>query len=229
MITTVHFKTLDDLYSYYNKMLFDSRLPECILNMSRKTKTAGFFAAKRWRNTGETGGYVHEISLTPEGLSVPVKEWHATLVHEMCHLWQYELGNPSRSGYHNKEWAAKMEAIGLMPSSTGKPGGKKTGQDMADYPIAGGLFEEAFNALDQQDLDSFRLKYLPSMTEYVLPGTEGSEEGEEGETETGEEVKEGKSGKKTKYICSCGNKVWGKPGLLLKCLECDSDFTEEEK
>jgi hypothetical protein len=39
------------------------------------------------------------------------------------------LGNdpPKRRNYHNKEWAAKMIALGLMPSSTGMVGGKITG------------------------------------------------------------------------------------------------------
>ncbi len=36
-----------------------------------------------------------------------------------------------------------MESIGLMPSSTGEPGGKRTGQKMADYPIEGGRFYHA--------------------------------------------------------------------------------------
>lgn len=50
----------------------------------------------------------------------------------MTHLWQYHFGKPGRRGYHNKEWANKMESIGLMPSSTGQPGGDKTGDKMAE-------------------------------------------------------------------------------------------------
>lgn len=62
------------------------------------------------------------------------------MVHEMVHLWQFQYGNPSQKAYHNKEWADKMESIGLMPSNTGRVGGKRTGQKMDDYPIKGGLF-----------------------------------------------------------------------------------------
>jgi len=40
------------------------------------------------------------------------------------------------------KWARKMEGIGLMPSSTGKPGGKKSGGKVGDYVIAGGCFEK---------------------------------------------------------------------------------------
>src|SRR5262249_7332085 len=65
----------------------------------------------------------------------------STLGHEMAHHWQHIFGKPSRNGYHNRQWAAKMEEIGLMPSDTGEPGGKKTGQRMSDYIIPGGPFE----------------------------------------------------------------------------------------
>jgi hypothetical protein len=52
MITTVQFKTLDDLYRFYNKALFAGRLSECIVNMSRHNNTYGFFAANRWKAEG---------------------------------------------------------------------------------------------------------------------------------------------------------------------------------
>ena len=34
---------------------------------------------------------------------------------------------------YNKEFAEKMMSVGLMPSTTGKPGGKTVGQKMSDY------------------------------------------------------------------------------------------------
>ena len=37
----------------------------------------------------------------------------------MTHVWQHQHGKPSSRGYHNREWAAKMKAIGLQPSNTG--------------------------------------------------------------------------------------------------------------
>ncbi len=64
----------------------------------------------------------------------------------MCHLWQHHFGTPSRTGYHNKEWAAKMREVGLIPSDTGKPGGKDTGQKVSDYLEEGGRFERACTA-----------------------------------------------------------------------------------
>ncbi len=50
----------------------------------------------------------------------------STLVHEMCHVWQHHTpAKKCRGGYHDRVWGAKMEEIGLMPSNTGLPGGKK--------------------------------------------------------------------------------------------------------
>ena len=40
---------------------------------------------------------------------------------------------PGRTGYHNREWASKMLEVGLVPSDTGQPGGKQTGQHMTHY------------------------------------------------------------------------------------------------
>lgn len=35
MITTIQFKTLDDLYRFYNQAIFGGELSDCIVNMSR--------------------------------------------------------------------------------------------------------------------------------------------------------------------------------------------------
>jgi len=84
-----------------------------------------------------------EIALNPEYFFERREgEILQTLVHEMVYLWQEHFGKPGRRGYDNPEWARKMEGIGLMPSSTGKPGGKKSGGKVGDYVIAGGCFEK---------------------------------------------------------------------------------------
>ena len=62
-------------------------------------------------------------------------------------MWQYEFGSPSRYKYHNKEWTLKMMDIGLMPTTTGKPGGKPIGQNMDHYVIEGRKFQQAFNSI----------------------------------------------------------------------------------
>lgn len=139
--TQVH-QALQFAYDFFNRSLFAGQLPPCLISLQRKAKTQGYFSFRRF--ISEDGRYTDEIALNPEFFGVlPVLDTLSTLVHEMCHLWQQHFGNPGRRGYHNKEWADKMEAIGLMPSDTHKPGGKRTGEHMGDYILEDGLFMQA--------------------------------------------------------------------------------------
>ena len=202
--TAEQFEAYRNLYAYFNRELFDGRLSPVILNFSRLAKTYGFFSPERWVS-GES--VTHEISLNPSYLSTrPAREVVSTLVHEMAHLWQQECGKPSRRGYHNAEWAAKMEAIGLMPSSTGAPGGKRVGQHMTHYIIEGGPFAKAFERMPSEYL-------LPWATREELP----------------KERTAAKKRTKVKYTCpECGANVWGKPKLSVACGECGVPFECED-
>lgn len=223
-ITKHQFGTLADLFTYYNTQLFDGKLPNCIVNMSRHRGANGFFQAENWKESA-TDLVKHEISLNPDLMNRDDKLWHSTLVHEMVHLWQQEQGSAPRRCYHDKQFAAKMKAVGLQPSNTGQPGGKETGQSMTHYIIEGGVFETAFNEIEEKDLQSLRLPYVPNIaTAKTITISGGGDDDEAGE-ET--EEKASLSGVKKKYICGCENKVWGKPGLDLHCNECNTNFTEQ--
>lgn len=133
---------LDDAFVFFNDRLFDGALPKIMFELTNKKQVAGLFKAASWQATD--GVYVHSIAINPQIIvqSTPLVIY-ITLVKEMVHLWQKTYGKASRPGYHNTEWGDKMESIGLMPSSTGLPGGKKVGQKMSSYLIAGGAFEAA--------------------------------------------------------------------------------------
>lgn len=131
---------VQDAYDFFNDRLFSGQLPPCLLTLQRDNNAMGYFSNNRWQR-GKDKGTVHEIALNPAFfITHRPLELMQTLVHEMVHLWQHEFGKPSHRSYHNREWADKMESIGLMPSSTGEPGGKRTGQHMSDYPIPNGAF-----------------------------------------------------------------------------------------
>ena len=175
MITTIQFKTLDDLYQFYNDAIFNGELSECIVNMSRHGGAFGFFAANRWRGDGQEKKVVHEISINPDFMNREDRDWHSTLVHEMCHLWQEDFGRPSRGGYHNSQWADKMIQVGLMPSDTGEAGGKRTGQSITHYIIPGGKFEQVFNTLSREDQKTCGLG-TSRLWRLYLPGRSASPE-----------------------------------------------------
>lgn len=196
---------LDQAYNFFNREIFDGRLPACMFILDRAKRRYGHFMPEgyelRPKDELEDSQWVDEIGLNAEAMrGRPDFETLSTLVHEQAHLWQKHFGSkfPKRP-YHNKEWAGKMEEIGLMPSSTGMPDGKKTGRLVSHYIIAGGVFSRTCQAL----LDTgFRLSWqsLP------IPRTAASE-----------------SGKMYKYECpECEQKVRGKKGGHVLCGDCST-------
>ena len=228
--TQEQFTALNGAYVYFNKALFGNELPGCILNFSRLHGTHGFMAPERWKRQGEKNFGTHEISLTPTTLYRTPVLIFSTLVHEMAHLWQWEFGNPSRNGYHNREWAAKMKEIGLIPSNTGQPGGMETGQNMTHYIEKGGKYEKAFEKMP----DKYLLPFTALDGEVMKRLIEGTDEGGGGDEETKRRVERLKklrppAKNKTKYTCPvCKASVWGRPGLLLHHKDCEADFEEIE-
>ncbi len=223
--TEEQFTALNQAYKYFNEVLFNNSLPGCILNFSRKKNTHGFLAPERWRRVDGEAKYVHEISLTPYTFYRPLKEVFSTLVHEMVHLWQWEFGKPSRNGYHNKQWTAKMEEIGLIPSDTGMKGGNKVGQKMSHYILSGGMYEKAFDAIPKTFLLPFTSLEGDLLRMVIEKRKEGSstEKVKDGRSDIAKLYRPGK--KRTKYTChNCGFNVWGKPNLNLNCGDCGGKY-----
>jgi predicted SprT family Zn-dependent metalloprotease len=206
------YSDLNAAYDYFNGRLFGGELPRCLITMQRHKGAYGFFHGEAFARMESEGAIADEIALNP-ALFAGRAPWEilSTLVHEMCHLWQHHGGKPSRNGYHNSEWAAKMESIGLIPSSTGGPGGKRTGQKVSHYIDPSGRFNEAVNAY----LDAAKVRLY-------------------GDRFVDEAKAKKKAASKTKYSClSCGSNAWAKPETLLICGACmepmEPETVEEEE
>lgn len=226
--TSQAYGELQTAFDHYNRELFDGALPLCLITMQREKRTYGYFSPKRFvhRHDKQT---TDEIAINPSYFAtVPLLEVLQTMVHEMAHAWQEHFGTPSRRTYHNAEWADKMESIGLMPSSTGKPGGKRTGEKMADYPIPGGRFLQATDALLA---NGFFVSWLDRHPPAQRIGATGDDDagdlvelvGELGELLVPQEPRNRSN--RVKFRCpECGAQAWGKPGLKLLCGgdECDA-------
>tara|TARA_R110000737_G_scaffold93541_2_gene126905 strand:- start:44561 stop:45415 length:855 start_codon:yes stop_codon:yes gene_type:complete len=267
--TSELYESFQFAYDFFNRHLFESKLPEVIFTFQRKAGSMGFFAPDRWGNLN--GKKCHEIAMNPSYIAnCRLIEVMKTLVHEMCHCWQYSFGSPARSYYHNKEWAMKMIQVGLMPSTTGEPGGQITGQQMSDYIIEGGIFLKAFEELKVKE--DFQLRWidklaLPRLYDPIIaPLSNNNVHNEQEnsvstvnimtidpETKLKEEklikpfnlesddhtyveempeyffVKESAPRKtRNRYVCGCGNRVYGKPGLQISCRTCGQDFIWQE-
>lgn len=133
-------------YNHFNRELFDGKLPGCMLTLQRKKRTMGYFTPARFVH--KKGGECDEIALNPMYFLVTtVEESLSTLVHEMAHQWQHHFGAPGRRRYHNEEWGSIMEDRGLIPSNTGNPNGRRTGEQMMEYPLPDGMFSQSCSRL----------------------------------------------------------------------------------
>ena len=176
--TPTQYGRLQRAYHTFNERLFGGDLPPCLITLQRQKKVMGYFSWQRFVAQG--GAATDEIAMNPEFfVKERVIEVLQTLVHEMCHLWQHHFGNPGRGRYHNEEWAAKIEAVGLMPSSTGRPGGKRTGDRMNDYPIEGAAFVKVVEELLGEAFDS------PWADRFSIAAPVLLDSGEDGENEDG--------------------------------------------
>jgi hypothetical protein len=136
-------------FDFFNQVLFDSTLPSVVFSYHRQNRVMGYASFERWVDNDNL--FIDELAINPEYFAkYPLIEICQTLVHEMVHIWQAHHGEPSRRNYHNTQWSNKMQSIGLMPSSTGLPGGKTTGELMMDYVMINGAFLDSCRQLKKQ-------------------------------------------------------------------------------
>lgn len=196
---------LQSAFDFFNVRLFAGELPQVLLTLHRHKKAAGYFWAGRFtlRDTKEDR-IVHEIALNPECFleAIPTERTLSTLGHEMAHLWQEEFGKKvPRKCYHNKEWADKMEEIGLMPSTTGEKGGKRTGQRCSHYIIERGPFAVACTRFLEQAGNAILVNAVPKITVATTND---------------------KKKLKACFECLiCKQKAWAKPTAKIVCGVCN--------
>jgi len=206
-VTTAEYGTLQDAYDYFNKALFGGSLPQVLITLQRHGRARGYFSPKRFQRRDEVRENVHEVALNPDSFTGRTdEEILSTLTHEMAHVWQQEHGHPGRGRYHNRQWAAKMHSIGLMPSTTGKPGGAVTGDSVSHYIIEDGPFLAACGRF----LHSYRLVWESAMGR-----------------SNGSALRTVNTQTRAKFTCpNCGLNVWAKPDALVDCHACSQEARE---
>jgi len=194
------FQTLQALFDHFNKELFDGQLEECMIIPQRKANTKGYFKPRNWGDGGEQRR--HEIAMNPAYFLIrPWRDTASTMAHEMVHQLRYQQGEKSK-GYHSKEWAAFMQRIGMMPSTTGAPGGKTTGYRVDHYIIDGGPFDVSFH----------RFKQTIGWGDVPVQGREQAKP------------------KRLKFVCpECNDNSMGKASLDMLCKRCRRTMLHSEQ
>ena len=125
-----------------------------------------------------------------------------------------------------------------------RKGGKKTGQNMSDYPIPGGMFIKSCERLVSKGFRVNWIDRLPANSKLDHAATTLDEESPFSEENSigvlsaeiselipnlfSSEIADSRKGKsKSKYSCyDCGYNVWGKPGLNISCDDCGNEYSE---
>ena len=199
-ITQTEYQAFQDAYDFFNAHLFYGSLPPVLVTLQRHANTRGYFAPERFHGRIDRTA-AHELALNPDSFTGRSDAMIlSTLAHEMAHVWQQTHGRPPRRSYHDRQWAAKMQEIGLHPSSTGEPGGKETGQKVSHYIIPEGAYAQAYAKLQATGLH-LRWQSAPARAQAKA-----------------------KKASKTKFTCpDCGQNAWAKAEALLICGECYDD------
>ena len=129
MVTGEQHSLFEFWYDWYNCRFFNNELPDCMITTSEDKNFDGIFKPLSWIDT-ETGKKSHWIILSANCFGSKPIIYHTILVHQMCHVWQYEKGKQSGRNYHDQRYVNKMEDCGLKVYSIGKFKGNDTGQNV---------------------------------------------------------------------------------------------------
>lgn len=116
---------LEKLFRMMNEDFFGGRLEMPIITIQSTPRAYGHYSvSKIWTVGGEE--QKHEINIGAGTLDREIEYTVATLLHEMCHMYNDTVLNAqdcSRGGtYHNKQFKATAESVGLIVTKSEKYG-----------------------------------------------------------------------------------------------------------
>jgi len=202
------YNPLQHAYDAFNVYLFKGQLPDCLITLRRTDKRViAYYLPDAFVNKADGKTYTCEIAFNPLHLNRSDTDTLSTLLHEMIHLWRNLQPKPSRRGYHDKVWAAKMNELGLKPRNCDNPE-RETGHKVTHEIVEGAQFAHLA-------ADLIKGGWRMSWAEPAFPSAEGG----------AAKPKAKKKPTRAKYTCpQCGQNAWAKHDASLKCGECDVDM-----
>ena len=195
---------LNKVFDLLNAEFFESTLSRPTITIQSTPKAYGHFSLREDTWISKLGG-THEINIGAGTLSRPIEEVAATLLHEMVHYYNYEMGiqDCSRGNtYHNRRFKEAAETRGLIVTHSDKYGWSHTSPS---------------DRLLEVILDNDLTDILINRNEYTgfrITGT-GTHSG------AGAALPSKKSSTR-KYICPCcGMSVRATRAVNVACMDCD--------
>lgn len=206
---------LEDLFRKFNEKFYENGLYVPIITVS-PDMTQGCYgwctAWKAWKDS-ENGGY-YEINITAERLNRKFVDICATMLHEMVHLYNMQIGAKDTSRgytYHNKVFKVEAENHGLEISHDEKYGWTitKLKPEVKDW------LEEEFKDF------SFDIHRTAGVR---------SEKPVEDLDDPNKPDEQPKKKSSIKLVCpKCGCSVRATKEVHIKCVDCDEEMKEKEK
>jgi hypothetical protein len=195
---------LNKVFDLLNAEFFENALSRPTITIQSTPKAYGHFSLREDTWISKLGG-THEINIGAGTLSRPIEEVAATLLHEMVHYYNYEMGiqDCSRGNtYHNRRFKEAAETRGLIVTHSDKYGWSHTSPS---------------DRLLEVILDNDLTDILINRNEYTgfrITGT-GTHSG------AGAALPPKKSSTR-KYICPCcGMSVRATRTVNVACMDCD--------
>ena len=175
---------LENLFSKFNDKFYNGELQQPIITVSPDMTKGAYGWCTGWKawhieaeqetdkkNSSDEGYY--EINMCAEYLSRPFENIAETLLHEMVHLYNLQIGvqDTSRGGtYHNKKYKESAEAHGLTVEKT-KSGWNKTALNAEAKEFVDGLKDKKFKLFRERGfkLDAGKAASKQSTRKYVCP------------------------------------------------------------
>lgn len=208
---------LENLFSKFNEKFYNGELQSPVITVSPDTTKGAYgwcTAWKAWSNkepkkfsdmkpeeieAAKSEGF-YEINICAEYLARPFEQVAETLLHEMAHLYNLQVGvqDTSRGGtYHNKKYKETAEAHGLTVEKDSKYGWTRTSLNDEAKAFVGGLQDKKFQLFRKQTLKMG------------------------GSSKTKQSTR--------KYVCPvCGCIIRATKEVHVVCGDCEVDFEEEQ-
>lgn len=163
--TVETYTDLNRAFHFFNERLFKGELEPCLITLRASGNSLGYFSPNRFVHAD--GRRTHEIALNPEAFGYQtIEQSLSTLLHEQVHQWQHQAETMGRRGYHNRDFATRARMVGLVASSTNRPGGADVGEKMGHYIDADGPYLPCVREL----LDNkFRARWADRFIKQVCP------------------------------------------------------------
>lgn len=196
---------LEKLFRMLNADMFNGQLDMPIITIQSTPRAYGHYSvAPIWTINGEEKR--HEINIGAGTLDRDIEYTVATLLHEMCHMYNDTVLNVqdcSRQGtYHNRQFKATAESVGLIVTKSDKYGYAHTAPS-----------DSLIEWILDNDIQEIKL----NRNEGGIRITGGNNTG----NSAGQTPGKNPNSHSTKYQCpACGNSVRATKKLNVICGDC---------